>query len=388
MILYEENKMPYQKQKVPLFSALCVFLIGLLLAGFCGLWGAENPYNSYSLQAARWLEGHLDLGQNYAHLEIAYFGGKYFISFPPFPSLALLPFVLLFGTNTPDMLLSVLVAALGAFFAAKLALSYGKTENEALFWSLFVTIGSNLLSVMCTGWVWFMAQTMAFTLLFAALYAAKTGHSALSLFLWAAAVGCRPFSAICLPLLLCLLHAAGLRPSRKTFLHILPALSLCLFYAVLNFIRFGNPLEFGHNYLPEFLAEPQFGLSYISENLKTLFRLPEVRNGALSFPKFNGFAFFLSSPFFLAYFWHFLRQKKDKTDSVIAALLLLHLLLFCMHRTMGGWHFGHRYTIDLLPMCFVGTMRLGGKAGRGHFLLLLLGFMLHVYGFGWLLSGG
>lgn len=372
--------MPLKKHKPPLFSALCVFVCGLLLAGLLGLWGANNPYNSYSLQAARWLSGHLDLGQNYAHLEIASFCGKFYVSFPPFPSVVLLPFVLIFGTNTPDMLLSVLIAAIGAFFAAKLALSYEKSENEALFWSLFVTLGSNLLSILCTGWVWFMAQTMAFTFLFAALYSAKSGKSTLSLFLLAAAIGCRPFSVICLPVILYLLHAAGLRFSRKTFFHFLPFLCLCLFYAALNFLRFGSFLEFGHNYLPEFLAEPQFGLSYLPQNFKTLFRLPSIENGALVFPKFNGFCFLLASPLFLSYFWHFLRQKKDKADFFILGLVLLHLLLFCMHRTMGGWHFGHRYTIDVLPLSFLGMMRLGIKAGKFHFLLFLLGFMLHVYG--------
>lgn len=377
-----------QKQKVPLLSALFVFICGILLAGLAGLWGTPNPYNSYALQAARWLEGHLDLGQNYAHLEIAYFGGKYFISFPPFPSVLLLPLIPFFGTKTPDMLLSVLTAAIGAAFSAKLALSYGKTENEALFWSLFVTIGGNLLSVMCTGWVWFWAQTLAFTLLFAAIYSAKKGRTALALFFWAAAVGCRPFSAVCLPVILYLLHASGLRFSRKTFFRFVPAACLCLFYAALNFLRFGNPLEFGHNYLPEFLQEPQFGFSYVWENIKTLFRLPHIQNGALVFPQFNGFAFFLSSPFFLAYIVAFCRQKKDKTDILIACLLLLHLFLFCMHRTMGGWHFGHRYTIDLLPLCFLGTMRLRAAAGKSHLLLLLLGLMLHVYGFLLLFGAG
>ena len=91
--------MHLKKEKTPLGAALCVFLIGILLRGLCGLWGTENPYNSYALQAARWLEGYLDLGQNYAHLEIASFGGKFFVSFPPFPSLVLLPLIPFFGTN-------------------------------------------------------------------------------------------------------------------------------------------------------------------------------------------------------------------------------------------------------------------------------------------------
>ena len=375
-----------EKQKAPLLSALTVFLCGILLAGFAGLWGEGNPYNSYSLQAVRWLSGHLDLGQNYAHLEIAYYGGKYYISFPPFPSVVLLPFVAIFGTNTPDMLLSLFFAAGSAFFAAKLSLLYGKTEKEAVVWTLLATGGSNLLSVMCTGWVWFMAQTMAFFFLFAALFAAKKGRSTLVFFLWAAAVGCRPFSGMILPVLLYLLHAEGCRFSKKTFLHVLPAACLGFFYAALNVLRFSNPFEFGHNYLPEFIAEPQFGFGYVWENMKTLFRLPQIQNGALVFPKFNGFAFFLASPFFLAYFGKLIRQKKDWMDGAIFVLFILQLLFFCMHRTMGGWHFGHRYTIDLIPLCFLGTMRLGGKTGKRYLVLLLLGMLLHVYGFLWIMG--
>ncbi len=367
--------------RVPLLAALCVFLSGLLLQGFTGLLGAENPYNSYTLQAARWLSGHLDLGQNYSHLEIALYEGKFFISFPPFPSALLLPFVLLFGNATPDALLSLFFASLGAASAARLALLYGKREWESLFWALFVTLGSNLLSIMCTGWVWFFAQTMAFALLMTALCTAKQGKTTPALLLAACAVGCRPFSILCVPVLLYLLHMAGQRFSAKTLLRALPAAAVLCFYAVLNFLRFDNPLEFGHNYLPEFLAEPQFGFQYVAENAKTLFRMPEIEKGQLVFPQFNGFAFFLASPLFLSYAALLVRQKKSRVDYGVLALLVLWLFLFCMHRTMGGWHFGHRYTIDLLPLAFWGCMRLGGKTAYGHIPLFLIGFMLHIYGF-------
>lgn len=373
--------------KAEISAALYVLLIGILLQGFTGLLGAENPYNSYSLQAARWMQGHLDLGQDYPHLEIARYAGRFFVSFPPFPSVVMLPFVCIFGTNTPDGLISLFCAALGAFCAARLALLYGKSEKEALFWALGATIGSNLLSIMCTGWVWFIAQTMAFALLMAALCAAKRGKTCPALLLLAAAVGCRPFSVLCFPVLLYLLHMAGRRFSKKTVLCALPAAAVLLFYAVLNFLRFDSPLEFGHNYLPEFLAEPQFGLSYIFENAKTLFRMPEFTDGKIVFPRFNGFAFFLASPLFLSYGALFVRSKKEWIDYGVLALLVLWLLLFCMHRTMGGWHFGHRYTIDLLPLAFWGCMRLESKGTGGHIPLFLMGFALHVFGFMQLMTG-
>ncbi len=369
-----------------LLAAFCVLLTGLMLQGFTGLLFTPNPYNTYALQAARWLEGHLDLGQNYAHLEIAEYGGKFYASFPPFPSVVLLPFVLLFGTATPDGFISILFGAFGAMMAAKLAFLYGKKEHEALFWALFITLGSNLLSVMCTGWVWFIAQTMALAFLLAAFCAAKLGKTRWALFLLVCAAGCRPFSLLCLPPLLYLLHRAGCRFSKKTLFRILPALGLGLFYMVLNQLRFGNPLEFGHNYLPEFLAEPQFGLSYVPANALTLIRLPGLENGRLVFPEFNGFAFFLVSPLFLSCVFRFIKSKRDWVDWLSVGILLLWLGLFCMHRTMGGWHFGHRYTLDLLPPVLWLVLRREG-AYTGHIPLFLCGLVLNISGFLQLLWG-
>ncbi|MBE7025529.1 MAG: hypothetical protein E7408_05690 [Ruminococcaceae bacterium] len=370
-----------ENEKKTMWQVFCaVLLVGLLLQGVTGLLGTPNPYNTYALQARRWIEGHLDLGQSYAHLEIAEYGGKFYASFPPFPSVVLLPFVLLFGTNTPDGLISLLFAAAGAAYAARLAFLYGKKEKEAFFWALYITVGSNLLSLMCTGWVWFIAQTMAHALVLAALCMAKEGKTGTSLLLLACAVGCRPFTALCLPLLLYLLHGAGCRLSKKTVLRLLPAAAVCCFYALLNVLRFGNPLEFGHNYLPEFVAEPQFALSYIPDNLKTLVRLPALKEGKLLFPDFNGFNIFLASPLFLSCAARLVRQKPGRAELLTVGLLLLWLLLLCTHRTMGGWHFGHRYTVELLPPALWLCLQKEGTYA-GHIPLFLLGFALHIYGF-------
>ena len=47
----------------------------------------RDRYKSYSLQAMAWLNGRLDLGQDYPWLELAVFQERYYVSFPPFPSL-------------------------------------------------------------------------------------------------------------------------------------------------------------------------------------------------------------------------------------------------------------------------------------------------------------
>ena len=52
--------------------------------------------------------------------------------------------------------------------------------------------------------------------------------------------------------------------------------AIAISYMALNYARFGNITEFGHNYLPEFTRTKtgQFNLSYLRENLMHYLRLP------------------------------------------------------------------------------------------------------------------
>ena len=62
----------------------------------------HTPYNHYALLAESWLEGRLDLGgappPYSGNNDFAAFGGKWYVSFPPFPALLLVPLVALAGT--------------------------------------------------------------------------------------------------------------------------------------------------------------------------------------------------------------------------------------------------------------------------------------------------
>jgi len=377
-----QNTKSYYLQIVTI--AISILLISVILLSFTGnLPPKQNPYNTYTLQAQSWLSGRLDLGKYYNHLEIAEYKGKYYSSFPPFPSFVMLPFVLLFDINTPDSLISIVIAILGAVYAFKIAIGLGKEKNEALFWSLFVTLGSNFVFVMSQGWVWFIAQTMAFTLSMASLYYANnTKKYSLSFFLWACAVGCRPFTIIYLPFLIYLMSEKGGRIKHllKCFI---PAATLGLIYMILNYLRFDNPFEFGHNFLPEFLEDEkgQFSVLYMLDNLKSLVRLPEFSEGFITLPAFDGFAFYLASPIFITYIIYLFKIKKP-IDLTLLILLIINILLLTAHKTMGGWQFGNRYTIDLLPFVFIGIMRLteGKKFSILNIPLMIFGLALNVYG--------
>lgn len=372
---------------------LLVYLVFVLFTGIGPF--TENPYNSYSLQAKAWLEGRLDLGQNYSHLEIATYEGKYYISFPPFPSMVMLLFVPFMGVQTPDHLLCFLALLLGAVFAYMTAVRLKWEGKYAVVASLFLTIGGNLTFVGFCGWVWFIAQTFSFALCMAAFYFAIGGGKKgafLSLFLLACAVGCRPFQLVYLPLILYLFW----KKEKDSVLHLikkywyccLPAFALGCVYMALNYFRFGNIFEFGHNYLPEFLeaADGQFSLAYLPGNLLRLFQFPPMANGVLSLPQFNGFAFYLASPLFLAVIlssWRLKNQvDKEKRRVIVLAfgLIIIHFLLLCMHKTMGGWQFGNRYTADALPAAFLAYLLLKQKPGWTDMALFVFGLSLNLVG--------
>src|SRR5262245_5214768 len=89
----------------------------VLLAAVCfGLWwlgaalrGGRSLFehaviDQHTLQALAWLEGRADLGRRPRYLEVAEFGGRYYVSFPPTPTLVELPLAAVFGRDTPNSL--------------------------------------------------------------------------------------------------------------------------------------------------------------------------------------------------------------------------------------------------------------------------------------------
>jgi len=374
-------------------------LITMALSGNSPIY--PNIYNSYALQAESWLNGRLDLSVNYSHLEIAVYNGKYFVSFPPFPSMLLLPFVFFLGTNTPDHFIVLFMAVLSGIYAYKLALNITADRNKALFYSLFLCIGSNFLFLSNTGYVWFMAQVFAFSFTLMSLYYARIKKPSLSMFLFCCALGCRPLNMVYMPYLIYMIYNNEYTFktfAKKLITWAIPAIILGCAYMMLNYLRFGSVFEFGHNYLPEFISSEhgQFSLAYLTDNFTSLWRLPSFENGRLLFHAFDGTAFWLVSPIFVTYAATFIRhsvcyKKLDTAAFFPAVLIISHLLLLCTHKTMGGWHFGHRYTVDVLPVLFLGLLIQDAGFGKSALLfsvpLLAWGLVLNTIGTAYLYLG-
>ncbi|MCD8180462.1 MAG: hypothetical protein LUF26_03160 [Firmicutes bacterium] len=379
---------------------LCVAAALFVIWTFTGQWPWKGQaYNSYILQAQSWLEGRLDLGQNYSYLELAIFNGKYYVSFPPFPSYVMLPFVAL-GWDTCDGMIAFAFSLAAAVYAFKIAEHFGVEKKTAMFFALFLTIGSNWLMTAQNAWVWFIAQNMSFTLCLMAIYYALKNKAGLSLAFWACAVGCRPLTIMFIPVLLYLIYKAHMTEYpddkitdiiKKRFTAVIPMVIIALSYMILNYARFGNITEFGHNYLPEFMRVEtgQFSLSYIKENILSVVRLPEISDGKFVYPTADGMCMFLASPIFISYIVYTVRSFVKKTNTnkpltvMIIIISILYIIALTAHKTMGGSHFGNRYTNDILPIVFLGLAAVlpeNGKLVSLNYPLMIIGLALNLIG--------
>jgi hypothetical protein len=384
------------KRHIPwyLFGALALAIFGYVLihdlAG--GSLFSHSVYDSYSLQAGAWLDGrdYLIDGQNYTWLELAVYHGRYYVSFPPLPTLPMVPMVLIFGQDTPSNMVVVvyaLAALVGAYMACR---AMRLSDRAAAIWAVFAVLASNMLQISTNGGVWLQAQTLNMALLMWGAYFTIKQKRTASIVMFALAVGCRPFSICYLPV--ALIYFLWTDKDLRVKNYIAPVLSALLIgvaYGWYNYIRFGNPIEFGHNYLPEFTRAEygQFNLRYLSANLRNIFLRPIklLPSGGLDLPMFDGFMFYVANPFFIALIVRIIKDIRSRVMPLPAAALcvglIINLLLLCTHKTFGGWQFGARYTIDLIPYAFIYILISGRtKLSRLDEFLCGFGLLFNSYG--------
>ena len=158
--------------------SLIVLIVLLVMGAFTGRFlTTDNPYGSYTIQACAWLEGHLDVNPNFTWLELAEYGGKFYVSFPLFPSYVMLPFAAIFGLDTPDHFINLAVTLLGITYALRIYRRMTGSSRYAARYVLYLYLANGYLFIALQGWVWFLAQTMCFTLSLMAADAAQRGRS-------------------------------------------------------------------------------------------------------------------------------------------------------------------------------------------------------------------
>lgn len=395
--------MEIPSKKKYMYEAELLLTLLLMLFGYIllhdllgGTFFAHSDWDSYTLQALAWREGSAGLGQNYEWLELAFFNGDWYVSFPPLPSVVMLPLTFLFGANTPNNLVMIVYAMLTVALVYNILRSRGTSPASSGFIALFYVWGSNMLWMSTNGGVWFQAQALNLLLLTWMAYAVLNGRRLLAYALVALSVGCRPFSIVAFLPLFVYFYTLDKTAGKSFFKTALQQLK-CLVLPVLiagaymwyNYIRFHNPFEFGHNYLVEFLKSPegQFSFSYVPQNLFNLFLRPVTAgiDMRLKFTYFDGFMFYIANPMFLLMFIRIVKDiMKERINAIKISLLFataLNIILLCAHKTLGGWQFGARYTVDMLPYALLYLIEDGAwEIKRHEKFIALMGILFNAYG--------
>ena len=260
---------------------------------------------------------------------------------------------------------------------------------------LFLFLGNGYLFIALQGgWVWYMAQTMCFTFSLMSLFHAANKHIGRAFAFLACAFGCRPMVVAYIPLILMLgTEKASVKTWIRKGYRLIPACMIIGFYLMLNAARFDNPFEFGHTHLPEFVrsTEGQFSLNYATKNFNQLFRLPQTggEHGMLIYDTYDCMAFWLIDPIIVSFMvtWLYALTRKRKACGlcliIVPATICVHLMIVCCHKTMGGYQFGNRYIVDMLPYVFYGLITYKQGVGKAEWLnnpLFALGFSINLIG--------
>ena len=316
----------------------------------------------------------------------------------------MLLYTLIFGEDVPGGLFLKLYLLLSCMLIlSELMRSSARSPKNCLLWTLGIGASGAMLSISLVGAVWYEAQMLAFLFAISAIIAMRRRHPTLSCLCYALAIGCRPFSALLAPGLACIfIHGERQRgtSAKHIIRRILPGLAVGLLiagaYAWYNYIRFDNPFEFGHNYLPEFMREEngQFSIQYLLPNLKTLFFGKVLSSGGFSTDGYVlylegfGFSMFVSCPLLLVNAVWFVRDLFRHKMSLSKLLLALsgaaNCIALCLHRTLGGQQFGMRYAMELIPLCLMyfllDTDRERPGMRRWEASLLSMGLVLNFFG--------
>ena len=334
-------------------------------------------------QADAFLHGQLALRQQPPNLnDWVLQDGRWYVSFPPFPAVVMMPFVALWGLGFNDVWFTVVLAALNValFYRLLRRVQEARPEWEHAAFALILGFGTLAWTCGIRGEVWFTAETLGVTLTLLYLHAALQAKHPIAAGL---AVACGAitrtplaFSAV---FFLCEalapdrpVEAAGLRDAQrwkaalpKLVPYLLAMVAVAVPMAWANYVRFGSFGEFGHSHLYANRVNQQiqqFGLfhyAFLERNLHSaLTRLPEIQFHPLRIG-FNGegMSLFVTTPLFLYLLWPRDKPRLHRALWITTALVAVPGFFY---QNSGWFQFGFRFSLDYTPYLVL-LLALGGR---------------------------
>lgn len=373
----------------------------------------HTPYNHFALLAEAWLEGRLDLGgapPSYAHgNDFARYEGRWFVVFPAFPSVLLLPLVALAGNaeRVADGRFFVLLAGVAPavlFLVLERLSERGesrRSELENLVLAALFCFGSVYFFSAVQGTVWFAAHVVAAGLIaLYLLFSLGAERPLLAGLCLGLAFATRAPLLLAAPLfVLEALRRARLPTPRgagifQRFELVLLGRQLAWFALPLvvvgavtawhNAARFDDAFETGYRYLDIAWSKriAKWGLfdyHYLARNLGVMLtslpwlpadKGPVQVNG-------HGLALWVTTPLYL---WLLVPERASALSRALLATALLVALPSLFYQNTGWLQFGYRFSNDYAPLLFTALALVGPPLRGGFMLAAALSVVVNFFG--------
>jgi hypothetical protein len=332
-------------------------------------------------------------------------GKTAYMSFPPFPTVLMLPAAAIRGRAGNDVVPTLLIAALIlplAFATLRRLAAAGlssRTPRDDLWLVATLAFGSVLFFTAVQGKVWYTAHVVGVALALAYAWASiEARHPVVAGLALGAAALTRTAMAFMVILFVCEAwrmaggvtawradRAAMLRALRRPLLRFAaPVVAFAIAGMAYNLARFGAPTEFGHTYLEvrQQTQIEQFGLAsyhYLARNLAVaLTLLPEIS----SRPPYvqisgHGLALWFTTPILWFLLWPRERNAIHRTLWLCVLAVALPSLLY----QNSGWvQFGYRFSLDYVVFLVL-LLAVGGRPlTRFAKLLIVIGIAINLFG--------
>jgi hypothetical protein len=324
--------------------------------------GHATPYNNFVLLAQALLHGHTWIDWPGPYIDaLQYVDGRHYVIEAPLPAVLLAPAVLIFGGQTNQTWLAILLAGIAIGAAWELGERWGLPAWNNAWICGFLLAGTDLLWCAMLGDVWFIAHvaSVCFTMLALAELAGK--RRAWLVALWAVCAFESRFSMVAVvPVYAYLLLTDPDKPLtlsprwRTTLLSMLavlvPAAGLWVLY---NVLRWGTVTDIGYTawYHQDQAGQPTgspFRLEYLPYELQSFFVAGPTQLPGFPFfkPEYTGIALTWTSPALILAF--FARTPVRWVVALAVATVLTAIPNF-VYYVNGFAQFGMRHALDFEP---------------------------------------
>jgi hypothetical protein len=342
--------------------------VGVAVIAFVIYWLSNRLFDAtrgdFFYLADAFLHGRVWLDVRLGFQDVIVRNGHVYVPFAPFPAVALMPIVAVFGPVVADQWETGINAALAAstvglawWFAGRAGV---RSLVDRFFLVTLLGFSTQIWWVTTRGGVWHTGHLIATILTLACLIELWGSRRAWLIGLLAgAAFMTRAPLAFALPFYALLLAGDRIWEPRRwpwrTWIELaLGFLPMLAFFFWYNAARFGSPFESGYGLalLPDWLeAQRRLGLfstAHIGMNINYLFLRVPRRIDAFPFfqPDGLGMSIFITSPGLLYGVRANWRESRTWWLALAALIVLIPTLLYYG----GGWlQYGYRYALDSIP---------------------------------------